>query len=328
MAGGSAEGFLTLSAVLLIIVGGALTAPVSYRLARAPWTRRAPRSALVLWQAVCLAAGFSIVAGLVLLAVEPLGTSILGAAWNFFAALFSRTLELPAWRLVCGVVAGVLTIVLLTVLARTAVLTTRRRRAHRQVLDLLTRPTSRVSRGGRVVAIAPEVRILEHRAAVAYTLPGWHSRVVLSAGLIDLLTEPELGSVIEHERAHLRARHDLLVLPFQAWAVAFGRIPGVRLAGGSVSELTEMLADDVASARTSRATLASALAKVALSGSVPTVPPDRLADSPAITGTVVADRVRRLLDPRPLSRLETAGVWLASAALLAIPASVLLLSWG
>ena len=324
---GSAEVSLAVFAIVLIAVGAVLTAPVSYRLARASWTRRAPRSALVLWQAVCLAAGFSIVAGLVLLAVEPLGDTMLGAAWNFFGALFTRTLDLPVWRLVCGVAAAALTVVLLTVLARTALLTVRRRRAHRQVLDLLTRPTSRVARDGQVVAIAPEVRILDHRAAVAYTLPGWHSRVVLSAGLIDLLTEQELGAVIEHERAHLRARHDLLVLPFQAWAVALGRIPGVRLAGGSVSELTEMLADDIASARTSRATLASALAKVALSGSAPAVSANRLADSPAITGTVVADRVRRLLDPRPLSKLETAAVWLTSAALLAIPASVLLLRW-
>jgi Zn-dependent protease with chaperone function len=327
MARGSADVPLVLFAIMLIVVGAVLTAPVSYRLAGARWTSRAPRSALVLWQAVCLAAGFAIVAGLVLLAVEPLGTTLLGAAWNFFAALFGRTLDLPVWRLVCGVLAAGLTIVLLTVLARTAVLTVRRRRAHRQVLDLLTRPTSRVARDGRVVAIAPEVRILDHRAAVAYTLPGWHSRVVLSAGLIDLLTEQELAAVIEHERAHLRARHDLLVLPFQAWAVALGWIPGVRLAGGSVSELTEMLADDVAAARTSRSKLASALAKVALSGAAPAVSLDRLADSPAITGTAVADRVRRLLDPLPLSKLETAGVWLTSAALLAIPASVLLLSW-
>lgn len=323
---------MAIFAITLILIGAVLTAPVSVRLARAQWTRRAPRSALVLWQAVCLAAGFSIVSGLVLLAVEPMGDTVLGAAWNFFAALLSGTLHLPVWRLVCGAAAAVLTVVLLTVLGRTAVLTTRRRRAHRQVLDLLTGPSPKKAVDGRPVAVGglsrvPEVRILDHRAAVAYTLPGWHSRVVLSAGLVDLLTEQELAAVIEHERAHLRARHDLLVLPFQAWAVALGRIPGVRLAGGSVAELTEMLADDIAASHTSRATLASALAKVALSGEPPVVPPNRLADTPAITGTAVADRVRRLLDPKPLSALETAAVWTMSIVLLAIPASVLLLHW-
>jgi Zn-dependent protease with chaperone function len=317
-------------AIALIVVGTALTAPVSYRLARAHWTRRGPRPALVLWQAVCLAAGFSVVAGLVLLAVEPLGTSILGAAWNWFGALLTGRLNIPAWRWACGLAAAAITTVLLIVLGRTAALTVRRRRAHRQVLDLLTRPGSQTTRrvpGLSRMATAPDVRILDHRAAVAYTIPGWHSRVVLSAGLVDLLTDDEVAAVIEHERAHLRARHDLLVLPFQAWAVALGRIPGVRLAGGSVAELTEMLADDVAAARTSRTALASALAKVALAGAPPPVALNRLADSPAIAGTAVADRVRRLLNPRPLTRWEVVGVGLLSISLLAIPASVLLLSW-
>ena len=180
---------------------------------------------------------------------------------------------------------------------------------------------------------------------MAYTLPGWHSRVVLSAGLVDLLTEQELAAVIEHERAHLRARHDLLVLPFQAWAVALGWVPGVRPAGGSVAELTEMLADDVAAGRTSREQLALALAKVALSdhssqpqrdpmtrtstGPTSTGPTSTgpTSTGPAITGTAVADRVRRLLDPRPLSGRQLALVYLCSLLLLTIPASVLLLNW-
>ena len=230
----------------LIVVGALLTGPVSFRLAGAGWTRRSPRPALVLWQAVCLTAGFSVVAGLVLLAVEPLGNTLIGAAWNWFAAMLTGSLQVPVWRLVCGLAAASISLGLLAVVARTAVLTVRRRHAHRQVLDLLTQPPARSGRSR--LAATSEVRILDARAAVAYTLPGWHSRVVLSAGLVDLLTEPELTAVVEHEQAHLRARHDLLVLPFQAWAVALGWIPGVRPAGSSVAELTEMLADDVAAA--------------------------------------------------------------------------------
>jgi Zn-dependent protease with chaperone function len=308
----------------LVVIGVVLTAPVSSSLARARWTRRTPRSSLVLWQAVCLAAGFSVVAGLVLLTVEPMGNALLPAVWNFFAALFAGGLQLPLWRLLAGLVAASMTAALLTVVARTAILTVRRRRAHRQVLDLLT--MTRRGMLGNTAGRALEVRILQHRSAVAYTLPGWHSRIVLSAGLIDLLTGAELAAVVEHERAHLRARHDLLVLPFQAWAIAFGRIPGVRPAGASVTELTEMMADDVAAARTSTAALAAALAKVALAGS-PAGAPEVPLDSPAITGTFVADRVQRLLDPRPLTGWQTVAVLVASVMLLAIPASVLLLQW-
>jgi len=315
-----------LFAVILVIVGLLLTAPISFALARATWTRRAPRAALVLWQAVCLAAGFSVVAGLVLLAVQPLGSSLFGAAWAWFADAFSGTLREPIWRWVCGLAAAAITAVLLTVLGRTAVHTLRRRRAHRQVLDLLTRPADRPG-DPRRSGFAPDVRILDHRAVVAYTLPGWHSRVVLSAGLVELLSPAELSAVVEHERAHLRARHDLLVLPFQAWAAALGRVPGVRSAGSSVAELTEMLADDVAAGRTSTGALASALAKVALSDPAAHRLPAQPAELPAIAGTAVADRVRRLLDPRPLPALQTAAVYLASLLLLAIPASTMLLTW-
>ena len=315
-----------LFASLLIVVGLLLTAPVSFRLAIARWPRRSPRPALVLWQAVCLAAGFSVVAGLVVLAVEPLGDWLLGGAWNWFAAVLEGTLDVPAWRLMCGLLAMAMAGLLLIVLVRTALMIGRRRRAHRRVLDLLTGSTA--PRSSRRLTRPADVRILDHRAAVAYTVPGWHSRVVLSAGLVELLTEDELKAVVEHERAHLRARHDLLVLPFQAWAVALGWVPGVRPAGAAVSELTEMLADDAAAGRTSCAALASALAKVALSGPPPPVPAGRLADSPAIAGTAVVDRVRRLLDPDPLSRWQVAGVYGLSLLMLAIPASVLLLHWG
>lgn len=312
-------------AIGLVVVGLLLTAPVSARLAGSRWTRRGPRPALLLWQALCLAAGFSVVAGLVLLAVQPLGSNVFGAAWSWFGAVFSGTLAEPAWRVGCGLAAAALTTLLLAVLVRTAFRTVQRRRAHRQVLDLLTRSPAQLS--GRSAGFDRKLRILDHRAAVAYTLPGWHARVVLSAGLIELLSTDELDAVIEHERAHLRARHDLLVLPFQAWAVALGRLPGVRLAGGSVAELTEMLADDVAAGRTSRRALASALAKVALADPVAASSAQRPAGSPAIAGTAVADRVRRLLDPQPLSTWESAAIGAACLALLAIPASVILLNW-
>ncbi len=312
-------------ATMLILTGVVLTAPVSTGLAQARWTRRAPRPALMLWQAVCLAAGFSVVAGLVLLTVEPFGTALLPAAWNWFGALFTGRLSEPVWRAGCGVLAASLTALLLGVLTRTALVTRRRRNAHREVLDLLTTPAGAAGAVAARTVGRAALRILDHRAAVAYTVPGWRSRVVLSAGLIDLLSEPELAAVIEHERAHLRARHDVLVLPFQAWAVALGWVPGVRPAGRSVAELTEMLADDVATARSSAGALSAALVKVALSGAGPRSP--ELDHAPAIAGTAVADRVSRLIQPHPLARWQIGVVYLACAALLAIPASVLLLHW-
>lgn len=310
---------IALAGCLLIVVGVTLAAPVSIALARAGWTRRAPGWSLLLWQAVCLAAGFSVVAGLALLAVEPSGDTLVGAGLDWWAALLAG--ELTVWRTLSGLVALTITVVLLASLARTAWRTVTRRRLHRQMVDLLGRPIpARVPLGAGC-----QVRLMDHRSAVAYTLPGLHSRLVVSTGLVDLLTPAELTAVVEHERAHLRARHDILIMPFQSWVAAFGRVPGVREAGRSVGELTEMLADDVAAARSSSGALASALARVAL---------ERRCDAEGTASwsmangtTCITERVRRLQRPNHLPAVARIVVVVMAVVLLAIPATVLTLTW-
>ena len=131
-------------------------------------------------------------------------------------------------------------------------------------MDLLSGSAEDRTTDARRRALLADVRVLDHPSPVAYSLPGWHSRVVLSAGMLELLEPDELAAVLEHERAHLRTRHDLMLLPFQAWVEALGAVPGVRMARQSVAELAEMLADDVAARRTRGDVLAAALAKVDL----------------------------------------------------------------
>jgi len=311
-----------LSGCVLILVGVTLAAPVSIALARARWPRRAPGWSLLLWQAVCLAAGSSVVAGLVVLAVEPAGHTLIGATLGRWTSILGGTLPVSWWRVACGLAALAITGVLLTTLARTAWRTVSRRRVHRQLLDLLSRPAAvpvPLGAGG-------QVRVMDHRSAVAYTLPGLHSRLVVSTGLLDLLTPAELAAVVEHERAHLRARHDILIMPFQSWVAAFGRVRGVREAGRSVGELTEMLADDVACTRCAPSALASALTRVALER--PGVPGGLDPESGAAgSGTCVTDRVRRLTGPDPLPAALRALIVGSAAALLAIPTAVLTLTW-
>ncbi len=310
---------IALAGGLLIVVGLALAAPVSIALARARWPRRAPGWSLLLWQAVCLAAGFSVVAGLALLAVEPSGRTLVGAGLAWWTSLVAG--ELTVWRTVCGLLSLGVTVVLLASLARTAWRTVTRRRLHRRMVDLLSRPIpARVPLG-----TGCQMRLMEHRSAVAYTLPGLQSRLVVSTGLVDLLTPAELTAVVEHERAHLRARHDILIMPFQSWVAAFGRVRGVREAGRSVGELTEMLADDVAAAHSDPDVLASALTRVALDGRCAGEAPGPW--SAAGPNTCVTDRVRRLRRRRPLPAAVRASIVVAAVALLAIPATVLTLTW-
>ena len=59
---------------------------------------------------------------------------------------------------------------------------------------------------------------------LAYCLPGVRSRVVVSEGTLYTLTDTEVSAILSHERAHLRARHDLVLEAFTAVHAAFPRI--------------------------------------------------------------------------------------------------------
>lgn len=333
-------------AAVLAAASVLLAGPVSAVLARARWTRRAPRAALVLWQSLCLSAGICLVGAGFTVALSPYGGNMATALWAWLGDL---TTGHPLARMTgAGIVAGTLAstaaLILFGVLIRSVLLAVRRRRAHRMLLDLLTGnraadpatgaaveapegpPAPRAAASRVVDELLADVRILDHPTAVAYTLPGWHSRVVLSAGMLDLLARAELVAVIDHERAHVRSRHDLLVLPFQAWGTTLGWLPGVEAAAAAVAELTEMLADDWAGRRSSPSTLARALATVALAG----VPADSGVvgyQTPAVAGRSVAARVMRLLHPDPLPFLQLAWAHLAAALLLVLPLGALLVGW-
>jgi hypothetical protein len=87
-----------------------------------------------------------------------------------------------------------------------AVATRRRRAHHRMVVDLL----------GECPHGTPGLRVLHVAEPLAYCLPGVRSRVVLSEGTLSALTDTEVAAILSHERAHLRARHDLVLEAFIA----------------------------------------------------------------------------------------------------------------
>ncbi len=117
--------------------------------------------------------------------------------------------------------------------------------------------------------------MVDHPAAAAYCVPGLRSAIVISAGALDLLDQAELEAVLAHERAHLRARHDLVLLPFSALLRAF-RWSAVALeANREVALLVEMMADDRAGRRLPARELATALLRVGASGGQ--APPGALA---------------------------------------------------
>ena len=112
----------------------------------------------------------------------------------------------------------------------------------------------------------PGALVVDHPAAAAYCVPGLRSAIVISAGALDLLDQAELAAVLAHERAHLRERHDLVLLPFTALLRAFRWSGVAREAYAAVALLVEMLADDRALRHRPARELATALLRVGAAG--------------------------------------------------------------
>lgn len=305
---------LPATAASLAVLSVFLAWPVPALLARARWPRRDPVVALVCWQAIGLAGGLSMIGALLVHGLAPWGDSLPEAAWSLVSGG-------PAIDPVRGdhwaalTLAGVLAVELIGVLVLSWVRTARTRRRHRELLELVVRPSAEL----------PDARLLDHPAPVAFCIPGARPLLVLSSGMVAELDADQLAAVVAHERAHLRERHHLLLLPFLAWEAALPVLPAAGRAHCSVRELVEMRADDAAlsalSGSVPRRTLAQAIVTVAGGAREGGVPSGAL----AVAGGATGARVVRLLEPP--SPLPAAARWaaLTSAALLLVVPTALVL---
>lgn len=154
---------------------------------------------------------------------------------------------------------------------------------------------------------------------MAYCLPGLRSRVVLSEGTLERLDAAQLAAVIEHERAHLRARHDLVLEAFIALHAAFPRFVRSESALRAVALLVEVLADDKAVRATSRTAVGRALVACADA----TAPRGAM----AVGGPSTITRVRRLTYQPPASRRIALTAYALAAALLVVPTLAVAIPW-
>ncbi|GAA3185219.1 M56 family metallopeptidase [Rhodococcus baikonurensis] len=238
-----------------------LAGPVPALLSRSTWTYRAPRAALVLWQAVAIAAVLSAFSSGLAIASQLLVPGADGRPTTAPTAEIDA-LGLPLWILYVVVFALTLLIgaKLIFSIIQVAVRTRRRRARHRVLVDLLDDCAMPAS-----VERTPDLRVLDVDEPIAYCLPGLRQRVVLSQGTLQNLDHAEVKAILTHERSHLRARHDLVLEAFTAVNHAFPRFVRSKSALGSVQLLVELLADDSAVRATGPTPLARAL--VACAGS-------------------------------------------------------------
>ena len=304
---------LPATAIALGVLAALLAWPVPAALARAAWPRRDPLVALVCWQAIGLAGGLSIIGALLVHGLSPWGHSLPEAWWHWVTRQPSEeTVRGDHW--VAQTLAAVLALELLGVLLLSFLRTSRTRRRHRELLELVVRPVP-----------GEDTRLLDHPAPIAFCIPGARPLLVLSSGIVEELDGAQLDAVIAHERAHLREHHHLLLLPFVAWRAALPVLPAADRAHDAVRDLVEMRADDVAltslGCRDPRHTLAAAIVAAA-GGAGGQVPEGAL----AVAGGAVSVRVRRLLAPaQPLPLLGRAAALLCALALLLVPPLLLVL---
>ncbi|MGE2691566.1 M56 family metallopeptidase [Mycolicibacterium pulveris] len=304
-----------MSALAFTVMALVLSGPVPAMLARASWPMRAPRAAIVLWQAIALAAVLSAFSAGIAIAsrlFEP------GADGLPTATVVSEidALGWPLW--IAYVVVLALTLVigarLIVSVVQVAIATRRRRAHHRMVVDLVGK--SQKCRHHPTAGYG--LRILNVDQPLAYCLPGVRSRVVVSEGTLTALADNEFAAILSHERAHLRARHDLVLEMFTAVHAAFPRFVRSASALGAVRLLIEMLADDAAVRAAGPTPLARALVACA-NGHTPS-------GALAAGGPTTLLRVRRL-GGRGNSLAWGIAAYLAAAAVLVVPTYAVALPW-
>lgn len=286
---------------VLAVLAFLLAWPVPAALSR---FRGDPISQVILWQAVGLSGGLSLIGTALAFAVAPTSHSLPEGLWQLARGQAHAQLTVFAWIFL--IIAVALIARLLGCLALTFYAARRTRIRHDEILHLLSEPS----------ATYPDTRIITTDEAVAYCLPQGPRKgtAVLSTGLLEVLGEDERTAVIAHERAHLDFRHDVLVIPFAAWHRALPFFSATAIGLNSVNGLIELMADDQAREHVDPAILAKAVREAA------GISTEHRSDLSAQR----IDRLSRPLDParvpvRVTSTLVALGLLLVPSLLLFAP---------
>ena len=284
--------------IWLGLIGLALALPVPAVLARATWPHLAPAAGIVLWQSLALAAvlaisGSALSTALWLVTVDELTWWRVGLHFLLLAigVLVWARFWWAAWQIASE--------------------TSARRARHRELVDLLGEPHGAL----------PAVRILAEQTPIAYCIPRrGDSRVVISSGTVESLDDDSLRAVLEHERAHVRLRHDLVLEAFGVLHRAFPRPLRTDAPLRQSQILVELMSDDAARRTSGDRALAKAI--VALAG----------ADAPAGTLGAGGDamvRLDRLRAPASATarRISVAASLAISAVVIIVPTVTLAIPW-
>lgn len=266
-----------------------------------------PRAALTAWLVLVASTFLTLVAAVAVTLVPGHGPApgVMALLQHCWSAL--RHGDVPSMDAVVGL-AGVAFLTFTTV--RVILAGWRRARSqcdvHRRHVDLL-RGIAQVEQGRYPLLW------VEHPAPLAYSVSGRANRrsvIVASRGLLDQLDHCDVAAVLDHERAHLRGRHHLLVGLADVLAAALPRLPMMRRSPALVRTLVELAADRVSARAHGPAAVRTALLALSDAGGP--------SESLAMGRDAVPERLRWLEGDRPSGRVRTT----AAATIAALTAAV------
>jgi Zn-dependent protease with chaperone function len=285
---------------------GATVAP--RLLARAAWVERSPWVGIALWQGLSASVFLATVLGGLALALPAVPLSDdLAVLLSACGAALRAQYETPGGASASAMGAALALGALGRITYCLALGTRQARAQRRRQLHSLAVLARRDDHIGAVV--------VDHDVPTAYCLPGRGRHIVITSAVLDTLGTDEVAAVLAHERAHLLARHHLLLAVTESFRRAFSWVPLFRRAHSEVSRLVEMHADDIAARSSERLTLVTALVRLAEASNP--------AGALGAGGPTSLARVRRLMAPqRPLGATRAAGALIAAALLALAPMAI------
>lgn len=299
-------------AALLLL--GALAAVVAPRLlARADWPDREPVVALWVWQCVVAAVLLCCLLSMTLSAAAAWAAvrgHVFAPAPHSVVSAYALSSGSP-WAATTAVVLACGGAWTAAMLAR-EVLGARARHRHSRAELQSRAPLLPGEEPG-----SDRLVVLEGERPDAWFLPGPAPRLVVTTAALRRLKGRRLDAVLAHEQGHARARHDWLLHCSAALAVGFPQVPVFAAFRDEMHRLVELAADDMASRRFGRLTIALALVELNEDRGVFGPCPTPQAHLPA--------RVRRLLTPQ--DRLTPSRRLRLTAAATMVPVVPLLVTF-
>ncbi|MBX9641138.1 MAG: M56 family metallopeptidase [Mycobacteriaceae bacterium] len=272
-----------ISALWLLLYGGALTwlaPPLLSRLTRSGIT---PRMGVAAWLTALGAALLAGIAGVALFAVAAVDGLRDSSAVTLCLELFGLSEHTPLFgrlgSVALLVTAACVSAVVIGRVGRSVLGLRARSHQHAHEARMIGRPTDE-----------PGVVVVDAHSPAAYCVSGKPNAIVITTGALDALDPTELAAVLAHENAHITGHHHQLLIVLRGLATSLPRLPLFRSGAEAVAELLEMCADDTAARRYGTSPLLAGL--LILAGQRPAP-----ADGLAAAGTAVLARALRLADP-------------------------------